>query len=117
MEDLSHTMCILQPEMTERIKINQFHGHLKREGVQTFRNINATNKRTPEDALILFRRKYVKPKSRATAKHKWHMLTFDPNKKSVPDILEELHEHAERTFVIKANKWLTVSYTPKCRIT
>ena len=48
--------------------------------------------------LIVFRRKYVKPESQATAKHKWHKLTFDPNTKSLSDFLEELNECAERAF-------------------
>ena len=48
--------------------------------------------------LIVFRRKNVKPESQATAKHKWHELTFDPNTKSIPNFLEELNECAERAF-------------------
>ena len=48
--------------------------------------------------LIVFRRKYVKPKSQATAEHKWHKLTFDPNTKSLSDFLGELNECAERAF-------------------
>ena len=46
----------------------------------------------------MFRHKYVKPESQATAKHQWHKLTFDPNTKSLPDFLEELNERAERAF-------------------
>ena len=46
----------------------------------------------------MFRRKYVKPESLATDKHKWHKLTFDPNTKSLSDFLEELNECAERAF-------------------
>ena len=52
--------------------------------------------------LIVFRRKYVKPESQATAKHQWQKLTFDPNTKSLPDFLEELNESAERAFGDKA---------------
>ena len=48
--------------------------------------------------LFVFRRKYVKPESQATAKHKWHKLTFDPNTKSLPDFVEKLNECAERSF-------------------
>ena len=48
--------------------------------------------------LIVFRRKYVKLESQATAKHKWHKLTFAPNTKLLPDFLEELNECAERAF-------------------
>ena len=46
----------------------------------------------------MFRRKYVKPESQATAEHKWHKLTFEANTKSLPDFLEKLNECAERTF-------------------
>ena len=97
-EDLIHTMLKMQPEMTEAMKINHFHAHLRKEALQTFRNISALNKKTFDDVLIVFRRKYVKPESQATAKHKWHKLTFDPNTKSLPDFLEELNECAERAF-------------------
>ena len=97
-EDLFHTMLKMQPEMTEAMKINHFHAHLRKEALQTFRNISAVNKKTLDDVLIVFRRKYVKPESQATAKHKWHKLTFDPNTKSLPDFLEELNECAERAF-------------------
>ena len=95
-EDLFHTMLKMQPEMTEAMKLNHFHAHLRKEALQTFRNISASNKKTLGDVLIVFRRKFVKPESQATAKHKWHKLTFDPNTKSLPDFLEELKECAER---------------------
>ena len=97
-EDLFHTLLKMQPEMTEAMKINHFHSHLRKDALQTFRNISAVNKKTLDDVLIVFRRKYVKPESQATAKHKWHKLTFDPNTKSLPDFLEELNECAERAF-------------------
>ena len=84
-EDLFHTMLKMQPEMTEAMKINHFHAHLRKEALQTFRNISAPKTRTLDDVLIVFRRKYVKPESQATAKHKWHKLTSDPNTKSLPD--------------------------------
>ena len=97
-EDLFHTMLKMQLEMTEAMKINQFHAHLRKEALQTFRNISALNKKTLDDVLILFRRKHDKPESQATAEHKWHKLTFDPNTNSLPDFLEELNECAERAF-------------------
>ena len=97
-EDLFHTMLKMQPEMTEDMKINHFHAHLRKEALQTFRNISALNKKTLDDVLIVFRRKYVRPETQATAKHKWQKLTFNPNTKSLPDFLEELNECAERAF-------------------
>ena len=97
-EDLFHTMLKMQPGMTEAMKINHFHAYLQKEALQTFRNISARNKKTLDDVLIVFRRKYVKPESQAAAKHKWHKLTFDPNTKSLPNFLKELNECAERAF-------------------
>ena len=97
-EDLFHTMLKMQPKMTEAMKINHFHAHLQKEAVQTFKKINASNKKTLDDVQIVFRRKYVKPEPQATAKHKWHKLTFDPSTKSLYDFSEELNEGAERAF-------------------
>ena len=48
--------------------------------------------------MVIFRRKYVKPESQATAKHKWHRLTFDPSTMKLPDFLEELNQGAKKAF-------------------
>ena len=97
-EDLFHTMIKMQPTMTEQMKINLFHSLLRKGALQTFRNINSINRQTLEDVLVIFRRKYVKPESQATAKHKWHRLTFDPSTMKLPDFLEELNQGAEKAF-------------------
>ena len=97
-EDLFHTMIKMQPDMTETMKINHFHSLLRKNALQTFRNINSTNRQTLEDILAVFRRKYVKPESQATAKHKWHKLVFEPNTMKLPDFLEELNQGAEKAF-------------------
>ena len=96
-EDLFHTMIKMQPDMTETMKINHFHSLLRKNALQTFRNINTANRQTLEDILAVFRRKYVKPESQATAKHKWHRLVFDPNTMKLPDFLEELNQGAEKS--------------------
>ena len=95
-EDLFHTMIKLRPEMTETMKINHFHSLLRKNALQTFRNINSANRQTLEDVLAVFRRKYFKPESQATAKHKWHKLVFDHNTMKLPDFLEELNQGAKK---------------------
>ena len=105
-EDLFHTMIKMQPEMTEQMKINHFHSLLRKNALQTFRNISSSNRQTLEDVLIIFRRKYVKPESQATAKHKWHRLVFDPNTMKLPDFLEELNQGAEKAFGDHAQKMI-----------
>ena len=84
--------------MTEQMKIIHFHSLLRNGALQTFRNINTINRQTPEDVLVIFRRKYLKLESQATAKHKWHRLIFDPNTMKLPDFLQELNKGAEKAF-------------------
>ena len=105
-EDLFLTMIKMQPDMTEQMKINHFHSLLRKNALQTFRNISTANRQTLEDVLVIFRRKYVKPESQATAKHKWHRLVFDPNTTKLPDFLEELNQGAEKAFGDNAQKMI-----------
>ena len=105
-EDLFHTMIKMQPEMTEQMKINHFHSLLRKNALQTFRNIISSNRQTLEDVLVIFRRKYVKPESQATAKHKWHRLVFDPNTMKLPDFLEDVNQGAEKAFGDHAQKMI-----------
>ena len=88
-QDCFHTMIKMQPERTKTMKINSFHSLLRRNVRQIFRNINSAD---------FSRRKYVKPESQATAKHKWHKLVFDPNTMKLPDFLKELNQGAEKAF-------------------
>ena len=47
-------MLKMQPEMTEVMKINDFHAHSRKEALQTFRNLHASNRETLDDVLIVF---------------------------------------------------------------
>ena len=105
-EDLFHTMIKMQPEMSEQMKISHFHSLLQRIALQTFRNNSTANRQTLEDVLVIFRRKYVKPKSQATAKHKWHRLVFDPNTTKLQDFLEKLNQGAKKAFGDNAQKMI-----------
>ena len=97
-------MIKTQPGMSEQMKSNHFHSLLRKGTLQTFRNISTANRQTLEDVLVVFRRKYVKPESQATTKHKWHRLVFDPNTMKLPEFLEELNQRAEKAFGDKAQK-------------
>ena len=66
-----------------------FLSPIRKEALQTLRNMNASNKGTLEVVLLFFQRKYVRPLSEATAKQIAN-LTFEPNTKSLSDFLEEL---------------------------
>ena len=89
---------MMQLNLTEEMKINHFHAHLRGLALKTFKNIQRTPATTLEDILVVFRRKYVKPESSASAKHRFNRLTFDPENQKLPDFLEELQESAEKAF-------------------
>ena len=78
------------------MKINHFYSLLPKNPLQTFRKISSANRQTLDHILAVFRKKYVKPESQATAKHKWHKLVFDPNTMKLSDSLEELNQGAEK---------------------
>ena len=75
-EDLFHTTFRMQPNLTEEMKIIHFHAHLRGLALKTFKNIPRTPNTTLEDILKVFRRKYVKPESSASAKHRFNRLYF-----------------------------------------
>ena len=97
-EDLFHTTLRIQPTLTEEMKINHFHAHLRGLAFKTFKNIQRTPTTTLGDILVVFRRKSVKPESSASAKHRFHRVVFDPERQKLPHFLEELQESAEKAF-------------------
>ena len=86
----------MQPNLTEDMKINHFHAHLKGLALKTFKNIQRTTNTTLEDILKVFRQKYVKPESSKSAKHRFNRLSFDPENQKLPDFLEDFQESAEK---------------------
>ena len=77
-EDLFQTSLKIHNQMTEEDKINYFHYLMRGDALQTFKNITSPNRENLAEILTVFRRKYVKPQSMATAKHKFQQLVFNP---------------------------------------
>ena len=67
-EDLFHTMIEVQPDMTETVKRHHFQSLLRKNALQSFRNINSAIRQTLDDVLAVFR--VLKSESHGTAKHK-----------------------------------------------
>ena len=84
--------------MTEKLKINHFHSLLRKRALQALRNINSINRQTLDDLMAIFRKNYAKLESKATAKHKWHRLTFNPSTLKLSDFLGELNQGANNAF-------------------
>ena len=71
---------------------------MRGDALQTFKNITSPNRENLGGILTVFRRKYVKPQSMATAKHKFQRLVFNPANQKVADFLNELQKLARDAF-------------------
>ena len=101
-EDLFQTSLKMYNQPTEENKINYFHSLMRGDALQTFKNISSPNRENLEEILTVFRRKYVKPQSMATAKHKFPQLVFNPVNQKLIDFLDELQKLAKDAFGVAA---------------
>ena len=101
-EDLFQTSLKIHNQVTEENKINYFHSLMRGDALQTFKNITSPNRENLGEILTVFRRKYVKPQSMATAKHKFQRLVFNPANQKLIDFLDELQKLAKDAFVVAA---------------
>ena len=77
-EDLFQTSLKTHNQLPQEDKINYFHSLMLGDALQTSKNITTPNRENVGEILTVFRRKYVKPQSMATAKHKFRRLVFNP---------------------------------------
>ena len=101
-EDLFQTSLKFHNQLTEEDKINYFHSLKRGDALQTFNNITSPNRENLGEILTVFRRKYVKPQSMATAKHKFQRLVFNPANQKLIDFLDELQKLAKDAFGVAA---------------
>ena len=75
---------------------------MRGDALQTFKNITSPNRENLGEILTVFRRKYVKPQSMATVKHKFQQLVFNPANQKLIDFLDELQKLAKDAFGVDA---------------
>ena len=102
-EDLFQTSLKIHNQLTQEDRINYFHSLMRGDALQTFENINGPTRENLGEILSVFRRKYVKPQSMATAKHKFQKLVFNPANQKLVDFLDELQKLAKDAFGIAAH--------------
>ena len=101
-EDLFQTSLKIHNHLTEQDKIYYFHTLMRGDALQTFKNISSPNRENLTEILTVFRRKYVKPQSMATARHKFQQLVFNPANQKLIDFLDELQKMAKDAFGVDA---------------
>ena len=97
-EDLLQTSLKMNNQLTEEHKIHYFHFLMRGDALQTFKNISSRNRENLAEILTIFRRKYAKPQSMATAKHKFQQLVFNPANQKLIEFLDELQKLAKDAF-------------------
>ena len=97
-EDLFQTSLKIHNQLMEEDKMNYFHCLMRGDALQTFKNITSPNRENLGEMLTVFRRKYVKPQSMATAKQKFQRLVFNPGNRKLNDFLDELQKLAKNAF-------------------
>ena len=96
----------MYPHLTEEEKINYFHSLMRGDALQTFTNISSPQKAKLDDIITIYRRRFVGPKSKASARNKWQTLMFEPSKQKLHDFLDELQKLARDAFGSEAPKIL-----------
>ena len=102
-EDLFRTSLKIRNQLNEEDRKNYFHSLMRGDALQTFKNINGPTRENLGENLAVFRMKYVKPQSMATAKHKFQILVFNPAKQKLVVFLDKLPKLAKDAFGIAAH--------------
>ena len=102
-EDLFQTSLKIHNQLNEDDRINYFHSVMRGDALETFKNINGPTRENLGEILAVFRRRYVKPQSMATAKHKFQKLVFNPANQKLVEFFDELQKLAKNAFGIAAH--------------
>ena len=112
-EDLFQTSLKIHPQLTEEEKINYLHSLMCVDVLKTFKNTTSHNRKNLGEILTLFRRKYVKPKSMATAKHKFQRLVLNSANQTLIDSLDDFQKLAKNAFGVAAQAIIEQSSSAK----
>ena len=102
-EDLFQTSLKNHNQLAEEDRIIYFHSLMREDALQTLKNFNGPTRENLGGILAVFRRKYVKSQSMATAKHQFQKVVFNPANQKLVDFLDELQRLAKDAFVIAAH--------------
>ena len=102
-QNLFQTSLKSHNQLTEEDRIDYFHSFMTEDALQTFKNLNGPTRENLGEFLEVFRRKYLKLPSMATAKHKFQKHVFNPANHKLVDFHHELQKLAKDAFRIAAH--------------
>ena len=113
-EDLFQTSLKIHNHLTQEDKINYFHSLMRGDALQTFKNITTPNRENSGEILTVFRRKYVKPQSMATAEHKLQRLVFNHANQKLIDFKTSSRNRRKAHSELHLKQSSSNSSMPKC---
>ena len=90
-------------QLTEGNRINYLLCFKKGDSLQTIKNTNGSTRDNLGEIQAVFCRKYLKPQSMASAKHKFQKIVFNPANQKLVDFLDEMEYLAKDAFGTVAN--------------
>ena len=118
-EKLELSECLFQmslkidSQLTGGDNVNYFHPLMRGDALQMFKNISSPKRDNLTELLIVFRRKYVKPQSMATAKHKFQ-LVFNPVDQKLIDFWTNSRNWQKMRSKLLPKQSMTNSFMPRC---
>ena len=83
LDDLFQTSFETHNQLREEDKLNYFHFLMRGDALQTFKHITSPNRENLGEILTVFRRKFLKPQSMATAKPQFSTTGLQSRKPEV----------------------------------
>ena len=102
-QHLFQTGLKIHSQLTEDEIINYFHSPMSWRRPTDIQNPNGSTQKNRGENLEVFRGKYVKAESMATAKHIIRKFVFNPAIQELGDFLDELQKLAKNAFEIAAH--------------
>ena len=104
-------------QLTEVDRINYFYSLMRGDALQTFKNVNGPTREDMGEILAVFQRKYVKPQSMPTVKHKFQNSSSTQQIKSLWIFLMNFKNWPKTHSELLPTPSLNNSCMPKCHHT
>ena len=93
-ETFFQTSLKIHNQLTQEDRIIYFHSLMRRDALQTFKNVNGPTRKNLREILAVSRRKNVKPQSMATVKRNFQKLVFNSAHQKLVDFFDDLQKLA-----------------------
>ena len=95
-EDLFQSSLKSNNQLTAEDRTHYFQSLMRGDALQTFKNTGSTSRKSLAGILTVYRCKYLKPQSMATARHKIQRVVFNPVDQKLIDFFGRAPESSQK---------------------